>query len=250
MSNPIEKQCAGPCGLIKSLSDFHIHKNGLYGHRSRCKICKSQESAEYRKNNPNQAIQYRKNNATKAKVYGAKYRKDNANILKDYFTQHRLNNQDTIIKWRKDNPDYAKLYRQDHKDTILAKAAIYRQNNKQAIAEHATIYRKNNKQKLAEYGVKYRQDNPGKVNEITAKRRAAKLQRTVAWADLKAIKQVYADCEEINLAAKTAGCTDIFTVDHVIPLQGEFVSGLHVEYNLDIITLSANSSKGNRFTPG
>ncbi len=47
--------------------------------------------------------------------------------------------------------------------------------------------------------------NPEKMNAHGAKRRAAKLQRTVAWADQDAIKDFYTDCEEFNLAAATAG---------------------------------------------
>jgi 5-methylcytosine-specific restriction endonuclease McrA len=35
-------------------------------------------------------------------------------------------------------------------------------------------------------------------------------------------------------------------VDHIVPLQGENVTGLHVEYNLQIITRAENTIKGNQ----
>ena len=36
-------------------------------------------------------------------------------------------------------------------------------------------------------------------------------------------------------------------VDHIVPLQGETVSGLHLSENLQIITESQNASKYNRY---
>jgi len=96
---------------------------------------------------------------------------------------------------------------------------------------------------------KYRAANPGIILANNAKRRAAKLQRTVIWANPDAIKEVYKDCEEINLAAKTSGCTETFVVDHIVPLQGELVSGLHIESNLQIITTKENNEKHNNFVP-
>ena len=67
-----------------------------------------------------------------------------------------------------------------------------------------------------------------------AKRRAAKLQRTPSWANIKAIRQFYIDCPEG------------MTVDHIVPLQGKTICGLHVENNLQYLTKSENSSKGNK----
>lgn len=46
---------------------------------------------------------------------------------------------------------------------------------------------------------------------------------------------------------KTAGCTEKFVVDHIIPLRGKNVSGLHIHTNLQIITDLDNSSKGNKY---
>ncbi len=74
-------------------------------------------------------------------------------------------------------------------------------------------------------------------NARTNARRAAKLQRTPAWSDLEAIKQIYLDRPEDH------------HVDHIIPLQGELVSGLHVPENLQHLPASENCSKNNAFDP-
>lgn len=68
-----------------------------------------------------------------------------------------------------------------------------------------------------------------------AKRRAQKLNATVSWADLRKIREIYRNCPEG------------YHVDHIIPLQGTLVCGLHVENNLQYLTSFENKSKGNRF---
>jgi hypothetical protein len=92
---------------------------------------------------------------------------------------------------------------------------------------------------------KYKQNNIGKVNSATAKRRAAKLQRTPKWLTLDdkwMIEQAY----ELAVLRKKLFGFD-WHVDHVIPLQGELVSGLHVPTNLQVIPGRENESKSNRY---
>jgi len=93
--------------------------------------------------------------------------------------------------------------------------------------------------KREHYREQYEGKNPEKkrawVNASSAKRRAAKLNRTPSWADLEKIKEVYANCPEG------------YHVDHIIPLQGKTVSGLHVETNLQYLTAEENLKKGNKF---
>lgn len=75
-----------------------------------------------------------------------------------------------------------------------------------------------------------------------AKRRAARLQRTPPWVNFDAIRAVYTEAHRL-----TSETGIPHHVDHEIPLQGEFVSGLHVHTNLQILTGSENSRKRNRF---
>lgn len=83
--------------------------------------------------------------------------------------------------------------------------------------------------------------NPASVAAAAARYRAAELQRTPAWADLSAIKVVYQDAAEYREAGLEVD------VDHIIPLQGEFVSGLHVPENLRVCLSSVNRSKSNTY---
>jgi len=92
-----------------------------------------------------------------------------------------------------------------------------------------------NKEKKKEYQSKYCKENLLANRGKNAKYRASKLQRTPSWADLEKIKEIYNNCPE--------GCH----VDHIIPLQGDKVSGLHVPENLQYLKAEDNLKKSNSF---
>ena len=75
-----------------------------------------------------------------------------------------------------------------------------------------------------------------------ARRNAAKLQRTPAWADHESINLWY-------LGARILGelLGEPYHVDHVVPLQGETVSGLHTFENLQLLPARENLRKSNSF---
>lgn len=75
-----------------------------------------------------------------------------------------------------------------------------------------------------------------------AKRRTAQLRRTPPWANMDAIRAFYVEAQRITQETGRP-----YHVDHIIPLQGRLVSGLHVQNNLQILPGSENSKKRNRF---
>jgi hypothetical protein len=90
---------------------------------------------------------------------------------------------------------------------------------------------------------KYYENNKSLWTIATAKRRCSKLQRTPFWLtekDKQYIKYLYKFSRNIS---KYLGKE--YHVDHIIPLQGELVSGLHVPSNLEVIPSLLNLQKGN-----
>lgn len=82
-----------------------------------------------------------------------------------------------------------------------------------------------------------RQRHPDRKLAEARKRQADKINRTPAWANLEAIKSVY------------AACPPGMQVDHTIPLRGRTVSGLHVPNNLQYLSAEENLVKNNTFRP-
>lgn len=68
--------------------------------------------------------------------------------------------------------------------------------------------------------------------------KASKLKRTPSWSDLSVIRSFYENCPEG------------YHVDHIIPLHGDSVSGLHVIENLQYLLAEDNLKKSNKYMPG
>lgn len=135
-----------------------------------------------------------------------------------------------------------RAYREANAAKVAERKRAYREANAAKIAERMRAWQQANAARIAEQGRLYREANPHLVNAKTARRRAAQLQRTVAWSDAVAIATLY------EIAARVSRCTGIeHHVDHVVPLQGRKVSGLHVPLNLRVVPATLNLRKNNRF---
>ena len=127
-------------------------------------------------------------------------------------------------KWKAKNQDKIAAYELATRDKRLARQCIYDASRRDK-EKHKECVRKWRSKHGKEYHVRWRNENRGKTRATSAKRRARKLNATPIWADLKAIQSIYERASEQGL-----------TVDHIIPLQGENVCGLHVPLNLQLLT--------------
>ena len=127
------------------------------------------------------------------------------------------------------DPESRKLSYEKHKDRARAKNREY--------------YQKTKDQKLA-YGKVHYQQNKAKYAEYTRTRQARLLQRTPSWLseeDRNKIKYFYWLAKDLSAVSGES-----YHVDHIVPLQGKNVCGLHVPWNLQILPADINLSKGNK----
>lgn len=118
--------------------------------------------------------------------------------------------------------------------------AYYRDNRSDCIEKHSNyMARTKGKQKV------YRKKNKALTIANTARYRAAKDKRTPPWLTEEHKEQIKAFYVKCELIQKETGVPH--HVDHIIPLRGEAVSGLHVPWNLQILSAAENIAKGNRF---
>jgi len=111
---------------------------------------------------------------------------------------------------------------------------VWYYNNQARRSTTNKIWRDTNKDAINIVSKKWRENNKDVTRARKARYRASKLNASPSWADIKAIKLFYKNCPEG------------YHVDHIIPLQGRNVRGLHVLCNLQYLTASENQSKGNR----
>lgn len=157
-------------------------------------------------------------------------------MYKKYFTEEER-------KSAKKEQD--KQYREKNKIKLLAKKKEYYDNNKE---KHSVRMANNYKIKSETYKQrvkKWKESNRAKHNAYCMLRHASKMQARPKWLsqdDLWMIEEAY------SLAKLREQMTGIkWHVDHIVPLRGKTVCGLHVPWNLQVITASENCSKRNKF---
>ena len=166
------------------------------------------------------------------------------------------------------DPEVAKLkskeYYLKNKERILARNKAWVKDHAEQVREYKKIrnqnlsdekkemynlrarerYHQNKKQNSLRKKI-YRTNNRFIINELSSKRRAAQFHRVPKWLtsfDKLKIKCVYSIASMLTRENK-----ELWVVDHIIPLQGKRVSGLHVPSNLQVMRARENESKFNKF---
>ena len=120
----------------------------------------------------------------------------------------------------------------------------WRENNRDRVRQYSKQWRDTNIDKARQAESKWAKDNPAKKAAKDARRRAAELKASPIWLTKEhqqAIAEIY---ESARMLTEKTGINH--EVDHVVPLRGKLVCGLHVPWNLRAISESENRRKTNR----
>jgi hypothetical protein len=119
------------------------------------------------------------------------------------------------------------------------------QRNKEVRKKQALTYYYANHTKSKLVMLQRQKKRLDKVAAYEALRRAKKLQRTPAW--LSTFDKLKIECIYKIAAMLTRENKELWHVDHIIPLQGKLVSGLHVPNNLQVMKAVDNIAKNNKY---
>lgn len=140
----------------------------------------------------------------------------------------------TIRRWSANNQEKVKVY------SLRTKL-----KNAEAIRAAGVRYRQENTEMRKATTRNWRQNNKPVVAAAQQRRHAAELNRTPFWLTSE---EYWMMSEAYALAAlRTKLFGFVWHVDHIIPLQGKRVSGLHVPTNLQVIPGVENMRKLNKF---
>lgn len=153
---------------------------------------------------------------------------------------------------------WAHVHYIQNSDAYKAKSALWRKENFEQYLESSTRYfaREDVKERMRrttrewtaanperkrEMDLGFKTKNPAKVTSYKARYRASRKQATPPWLTDDQDREIQAVYEEARRLTEETGIPH--EVDHIVPLAGKIVSGLHVPWNLRAIPRVENNRR-------
>lgn len=166
--------------------------------------------------------------------------------------RYRRMKAEAYLRQRPQRAEFGKRYAERNRETIAARMRRWGAANRDRIAKRKSEYEARTRPERSRVAKAYREANREKIRAYyeankfrylhrNRLRQMLELRATPEWADLDAIRALYKLAAELS---KSSGVKQ--HVDHMVPLKGRGVCGLHVEYNLQVVPWLDNLKKGNR----
>lgn len=232
------------CEIEKPLSEFdkgwYRTKDGVQKPKSQCRSCLKEQRQARR--TPKQKV-YVKFGHKVCSGCGEESPLNMFNERKDSVDGYRGEckpcRSDGHLRWREANPEAAKLgstkWAKENPERSKANIKRWREEHPEESKEHP--------EESKELSRRWAKENPEKMLGYSRKRKAKKKKALPAWFENEQVDALYFESAQLTkYVLKTH-------VDHIVPLQSDYVCGLHCLDNLRIIPAEDNCSKGNRWWP-
>lgn len=146
------------------------------------------------------------------------------------------------LEWERGNQTRAEYFRAYNQSEAGQKAKQeYYGRNREAVIARAQA---RDTAKVTEYKLAYKERNPDLYKELVSLRRRRFRSATPKWLSAGQKMEIRLKYRlAIELSRRTG---ERYVVDHIVPLQGEEVCGLHVPWNLEVVTQAENLKKSNK----
>lgn len=214
------------CGAEKALEDFKPRKSSPDGRRNECRECSEAFAAEWRAANKPKIAAYNRKWAQKDPERTRALNKASVERQKANRSDFAERRRASYRKWLAANPEKAKAATA----AWLAKNPGFRQR-----------YAEENREHLRALYKAWAKANSGKVVAQARKHQLLKAQAMPKWLSPEQLALIDAN---YSMAATLTRLTGVkYQVDHIYPLNNPRVCGLHVPWNLRVITAKANRKK-------
>lgn len=232
------KTCS-KCKQAKELACFSrcsAAKDGLNG---TCKPCAAARSKDWRERNQQHVDdfnkKYREENKEKRIKVMADWRDRNRDHISDY-------NKKKYAEKAEERRDVARNYYYENRDKYLQRHAENNENPevKMAKKKYNIDYVEKNREELKAKRRARSDYNSMKAAERRVQKQSASIQ--LSEEHQREIRNIYWLALDLRRATG-----EQYDVDHIVPIKGKNICGLHVPWNLQILPSDINKSKSNSF---
>lgn len=215
------KQCT-ECGKRKPQAAFYTSRK-----THKCKQCEGKGSH----------LRYLRNRE-RVLERSAKRRVEKADVIKRYLAAWYIRNRKHVLKRCRrynERPEVIAREKERHRKRWLAMRDVLLKQRKALRTPEVLV-------KLRRYSKRHYRRNKLMYVERCGRRRAIRIKACPVWANLTEIRRIYQRAAELTRATGIK-----HHVDHIVPLQGRNVCGLHVEQNLQVLSAKENLEKAFKF---